>query len=87
MHSSGFDEENGVLDKSDSMTVDECEPLSVWRGIDVNGYPVVISCWKPTDKEIQEIVRTGRVWLIITGDTMPPVQLVGHKPFTKPNQN
>ena len=87
MYSSGFDEENGVLDRPDSLTADECEPLSVWRGADINGYPVVIACWKPTNKEIQEIVRTGRVWLIVMGDTMAPVQLVGHKPFTQPDKN
>ena len=76
-----FDESNGVLDKPPGMTYDECEVLSVWRGESSDGVPLVVSQWKPTREELDEINRTGRVWLIVLGHTMPPASLDGNSPF------
>lgn len=82
MIASAFDEENTVLGKPDSMTADECDPLSVWRGNLDNGQPVIISCWKMSALELAEVNRTGRVWLVVWGDAMPPVCPLGTSPFT-----
>jgi hypothetical protein len=76
-----FDEANTVLGKPSDMTADDCEALSVLRTETVSGLPVVVSCWKLTQKELEEINRTGRVWLLVYGQTMPPVALDGSKPF------
>jgi hypothetical protein len=81
MMPTAFDEENGVLDRPHEMSIDECEPLSVWQGETETGQPVVISCWKPTQDELAEIQRTGRVWLFVFGRSMPPVALMGFSPF------
>ena len=81
MIATAFDEENMVLNAPDGMTADECHPLSVWRGLIENGTPCVISCWKPTVQELEEINRTGRVWLMVMGQTMPPICPVGNNPF------
>jgi hypothetical protein len=78
---SGFEESNTVLSKPDDMLHDDCECLSVLRTKDASGVPVVVSCWKPTQEEIDEITRTGRVWLVVLGHTMPPVSLCGQKPI------
>lgn len=75
-----FEESNLVLDKPPEMSYDQCDALSVALA-NQNGMPVVISCWKPTKEELEEITRTGRVWLIITGRTMPPASVSGHNPF------
>lgn len=83
MIATAFDEENLVLDAPPGMTADECEPLSVWRGDDDAGNPVVISCWKPTTEEWKEMQRTGRIWIIVHGRTMPPIAPVGVSPFYK----
>lgn len=40
----------------------------------------VISCWKMTREELQTIQKTGRVWLVVLGQTMPPVMILGEKP-------
>lgn len=48
-----FDESNVVIDKPESMTRDECDALSAWRGT-VDGHPVLISCWKPTKEELEK---------------------------------
>ena len=74
-----FDESNAVLDKPPLMA--NCEALSILR-TKVNGGPCVVSCWKMSAEERDEIIRTGRVWLMIAGNTMPPAALCGFKPTT-----
>lgn len=81
MIATAFDEENCVLDAPPGMTPDECTPLSVFRGAADGGIPVVISCWKPTVAEMEEIRKTGRIWITICGHTMPPIDPSGFSPF------
>ncbi len=78
---SSFDESNQVLNPPAGMSVDDCTPLSVCQATQHDGTPIVVSCWKITAEELVEIQRTGRVWLIVLGYTMPPVILSGHTPF------
>jgi hypothetical protein len=33
-------------------------------------------------EELEEILQTGRIWLVIAGKTQPPALLQGHNPFT-----
>jgi hypothetical protein len=82
MEPSSFYESNGVLDRPSGSTEEQCGPLSVWRGPHPNGLPLVISCWKLTKEELEEINRTGRVWLWVCGTTMPPVILTATTPFS-----
>lgn len=70
-----FDEENSLLHPPIGMTPEECETISVFKGQTQTGLPVVVSCWKLTKDELEEINRTGRVYLTVLGFTMPPVTL------------
>lgn len=70
-----------MLDKPPDMERDECAALSVLRTLDANGHYVVVSCWKVTKDELELIQKTGRVWLMVWGQTMPPVALMGERPF------
>jgi hypothetical protein len=83
MMPTSFAESNLVLDKPADKGRDECEPLCVWRGDSVEGIPLVISCWKLTREELEEITRTGRLYLTVYGRTMPPVALAVGTPFTE----
>ena len=76
-----FDEENVILHPPPSMGVEECETISAWCGVLEGGVPVTISCWKLTAEEMEEIKRTGRVWLMVLGVTMQPSVLMGTSPF------
>lgn len=87
MMPTAFDEENGFLDAPAGMSPDDCDSLSVWRGVIDNGTPVVISCWKPTAEEMEEIQRTGRIWILVMGTTMPPIAPTGHKPFQESGES
>lgn len=81
MIAASFDESNIYFDIPDSMTYDECEPLSVYKGCDVNGQAIIISCWKPTREELEEILLTGRVWCFHYGEGLQPHALSGLNPF------
>lgn len=81
MISSSFDESTGYLGRPTDMTAEQCDPLAVAKAELDDGPPVVVSCWKMTKDELEEFQRTGRVWLIVIGRTMPPVSLTATKPF------
>ena len=76
-----FDEENTVLNPPKGMSAEECSVMSVWIGYLENMIPVTISCWKMTAEELEEITRTGRVWLIAMGHSTNPVSMRGSNPF------
>lgn len=80
MIATAFTEENDVLGPPPGATEDEVHSLSVWRGL-VGNCPCVISCWKPTAAEWEEMQRTGRVWVVVMGVSMPPIMPLGTNPF------
>jgi hypothetical protein len=83
MIATAFDEDNDVLHPPNGISPDEVIPLSVFRGRNAHGIPVVISCWKFTEDELKEMLKTKRVWLIVAGETMSPVFVSGITPFEK----
>lgn len=86
MEPCSFEQENTILNPPDNLTLDQCGVLPVCKGYialehpDIV-HPVVISCWKPTRDELEKISKTGRVWLIVLGESMLPAILTGDSPF------
>jgi hypothetical protein len=81
-----FPEANFTFTKPKDMTDEQCMDLRVWRGevpIDDAGSmaPAIISCWRLSKEDLEEINRTGVVWLSITGTGMPPVSVFTDNPF------
>ena len=58
--------------------------LPVHRFRDLDGQHHVLSKWKLTEDELQEIARTGVVWFSCWGQTHPPMNILGHSPFVDP---
>lgn len=76
-----FDRANGVLDKPASLSRDECEPLNVFMGFMLPElYPVTISCWKFTAEELEQVKKTGRIYLTMMSHSVPPVALSTEMP-------
>lgn len=75
-----FEGSNLVLGKPPEMLDEDCTPLNVRIGQE-SGYPVIVSCWKLTQEEVDELIKTGRIYLTVYGQMMPPVSLSGKKPF------
>jgi hypothetical protein len=80
MNPIAFDEENALLDSPRGIPLDQCEPLPVYIGKEKE-HDVIISCFKLTREELDEVNRTGRVWLVVRGRIMPMVALDGISPF------
>jgi len=77
-----FEQCNFTFTKPEGMTDEECFSLPVFKGKDAAGYPVIISCWKFSKEDLEEIQRTGCVYLTICSQGMPPVSLQTEPPFS-----
>lgn len=71
-----FEGSNGVADTPPGVDPDKIQPLYVYR----DG-AAILSCWRPTAEEMEEIKRTGRIWLWVLGSKMMPVALTGISPW------
>lgn len=82
-----FPEANDVFKCPEDMQ--DCNDLHVLRTLDplrtyedemgiAVPFPIVISCWEFTHEELMEIASTGKVYLVIWGNRLPPVSLI-HK--------
>lgn len=78
-----FKEANFTFVKPPSMTDEQCYPLQVFRGVDANGFPVIVSKWQLNAEELKLIQETGVMYLIVTGEQTPPVSLHVETPFEK----
>lgn len=54
MISSSFEESNRSLSKPPGMSHEQCESLCVADSKTLDGTPVVVSCWKLTQSEVEE---------------------------------
>lgn len=77
-----FEEANITLGPPGGMEADVV-PLPVHRTVDGQ----LVSCWQVTADELEEIVRTKKVWISVWGGaTQPPVFVTGHKQEVLPAQ-
>lgn len=87
MHPTTFPEQNKVYRKPVGWTDEQCGDLPVWEGmtpIDNNGAvaPAIISFWKFTSEDLEEIQRTGGIYLQICSHQMVPACLYTENPFS-----
>lgn len=57
-------------------------PVLIPTPIRENELRQMISCWELEPGELEEIQRTGRIWLSVIGHIHPPVNITAEKPFT-----
>lgn len=80
-----FEGSNFVFGKPKGWTDEQCMDLPVFKGNSKDDYgfeqPVIISCWKFSKEDLEEIEKTGCIYLTITGTGMPPVSLQTENPF------
>lgn len=77
-----FDEANCIYDKPESMTDEQCGPINAFLGISTTG-PIIITCWKLTVEELEEVKRTGRIWCWHYGTALQPHVLEATSPFNR----
>lgn len=84
MKPSNFPEQNFTFGPPQGVSEEECGNLPCHKGFEEgSNWPVIISAWKPSAEELEEINKSGTVWLRIYGSGMPPVSLSGHTPWPK----
>lgn len=60
----------------------DIRPIPATRG-EINKVPVIVTCFEFSDAEIEEIKRTGKVFLIVVGQKCIPHSLAAYDPFDK----
>lgn len=89
MFNASFDEDNCVIEGGRRL-LSKCK-----HALDINcvsalmttiaetNIPAVVTCWKLTKEELEEVNRTGRVWVTVIGRSMQPLSVDGFKPIGK----
>lgn len=72
-----FAEANSILDPSTG-NEKSVLPLPVYRG-----YGQTISCWELNDLDVENIVKTRKIWLHVWSTAHPPVLLNSEYPFKR----
>ena len=49
--------------------------------VECEGQPCIVTKWRLTIPEIEEITKTGVLWMTLMGDAHPPVSLSARSPF------
>lgn len=86
MKSLHFDEANNVFVAPKGME-ESVFDLHVYKENTDDGVPIILSCWEPSEEEIQYILEHKKVWLWIYGVGMPPVSVDGRYPFKSVQPN
>jgi hypothetical protein len=63
------------------LTAPGCHPLPAVHVTYADGVDAVVTAWELTAEEVEDVQRTGRVWLEIRGITQPPVVLSTRCPY------
>jgi len=74
-----FKEQTTEMIKPKNMTDKECNSLPAH--IDIMQH-LTISCWEPTEEEIQELIKTKKMYLMVWQIPTSPVALQVKNPFT-----
>jgi len=85
MEPASFPEANQVFDKPDGWSRDECGAIDTFLGKDQFNRPIIVTCWKLTKDEVEELLETGRVWVYHWGTGLQPHSLTAHSPFPQEN--
>ena len=68
-------------------TLEGCNDLPVTKYNNVsNGEPGVESCWELTPEEIKQVQETGKVYLYIQGNIVPPVLITTESTLFFPDE-
>lgn len=43
----------------------------------------IVSCWEMTEKEKEEFLKTGKIYLLVMGRQQPPVSLYVDRPYLR----
>lgn len=56
-------------------TAEGCENLPGTMAVNENGTPEIETCWELSLEELEQVNKTGRIYLYVMGRSIPPVAL------------
>lgn len=59
----------------------EALELPCFQGYDELGFPVIVSFWEVSPKQLETIFETGGIYLTVYGSKTPPISLSETSPF------
>lgn len=78
-----FPEENIRLDAPSELSSEQCESLTAYQGFQEDGMPVTVTCWKFTREDLEQLHKTGRLWLVYAGHEVSPIYPTTESPFSQ----
>lgn len=72
-----FDESNLVLEAPPGVA--GVEPLPAFRRLLPSAQ--LVTCWELEPGDFEEVMRTGRVWIVMQGATCAPMYAAAYSPF------
>jgi len=74
-----------MFTKPEGWTDEQCVGLPAyvqqWKNEKGEDERIVISCWQLTEEEREQIATTGKLWMSVYGETVPPIALMTTEPF------
>jgi hypothetical protein len=63
------------IKKPNTMTDEECSSAWATAGIDGDGFPYYMTCWKPNYEDMKAIIEGRPVYVKTIGKQLPPMAL------------
>lgn len=78
-----FPEANHIFGKPKDMTDEQCSSLHTFVGTSSDNFPLIISKWQLSEKEIEILNTTGCIYLTVIGKNQPPISITSEYPFNQ----
>lgn len=78
-----FLEENVLLGVPPGLSSEQCESITAYQGFQEDGMPVTVTCWKFTKEDLEQLRKTGRLWLVHAGHDVSPIYPTTENPFSQ----
>lgn len=63
-------------------TAEGCEDLPGTLAVNENETPEIETCWELSPEELEQVNKTGRIYLYVMGRSIPPVALTATSQIT-----
>lgn len=81
-----FEGSNITLNKPDNMTDEQCLSIKAYKGLNNDGFPCFITCWKPSEEELEQLKQGYCVWLSVLSNSFAPASIYVSVPMPKQPQ-
>lgn len=70
-----FEGSNQIFTTPKGMTTDQCGNLHAFKGLTDDGFPYILTCWQPSEKDIEAIINGQPVVVQVISTSFAPMSL------------